>query len=196
MGRNGLDITGSSDIDIGGGLWALLPATLTVADHEGYDVRAKLDATPEGIGVVELTLVRRPGGPVIDPTSLRRIRLGEVVKDVYEQAFASAVQLPTEHPERRELNPLAGLIDALRPVVRPGENGRYALPDDATLWALGMVHNACTLAGIPAQRFLMEQFQLPRATANYWIGQARKRGFLLERDRLADGESVEGVESV
>lgn len=176
MSADGLDISGSRRVDLAEGIWALLPSTLHEADHEGYQVDVTIDSVEEGIGVTELVIKRLPEGRPVDPGGLRTVRLGELS----ERAVWTAVQMPDEDsPEA--LNPASLLINSLRPWIQPGTNGRYSLPSDEVLKAIALLHNAATLVGANAQRFLMEQFDLPRATVNYWVIQARKRGYLIER---------------
>lgn len=164
-------------MDLGAGIWALVPSKHVADDHEGYDVAATVDTVPEGVGVVEVTVRRRQDGPALDPTSLRKVRLGELS----EQAVWNAINLPVEGEDSYTLNPASLLIERLRAWVEPSPTGRYALPDDDALRAIATIHNAATLVGVQAQRILMEQLHLPRSTVNYWITQARRRGYLIER---------------
>lgn len=158
---------------LGNGLWMHLP-TYYVTHDEGYRIDVRIDRVGDSIGVAEVTVTAKDGKPV-NSTTLRQLRF----TDVAAQAAFSAIHWVEDYGEgaRFAMNPMTLVLDVLRIAVhkfRSANDGkRIPLPQGAYFRALQAVCRASSLVGENAQKMLMDNVGISRATANYWVAQAK-----------------------
>lgn len=166
IGYIDIAMSGPGHVWLDDDLWMLSP-TIYRDTSSDYEVRVSIDRAGGGVGPVEV-LFTATEGEQIDSTALRELKF----RDMAEQAAFNAVHWSNDKG-RRTLNPIALVLHQLRAFATPSPSGRYSLPDEKGLEALSAVYRMCRLVGANPQRTLMDNLELPRSTANYWIAAVR-----------------------
>lgn len=173
-------------VEIVPGIKAALPAYWTELDHNGYDVEVVLDMDSQRqLRARSVTVSSREGQASVDGTTLRKIKVGEIVQNaisnilnVDQDRIVSGGVTMTVKDGSLVLNPAALLAHPLTLEEKEKLSEQGGKPNDSGLRDVATLFRAAQVSGIPPQRYIMDAFNLPRSTAGYWISQARKRGFL------------------
>jgi hypothetical protein len=144
-----------------------------------YLVRAVVENTSTGPQCVDLRLVARPGGPPVTPEGLRRVRLGEVVREVerhsvvWHRKEGGAWAVASGDQSRRDRTAYR------RALARAQAQERRWRLDEPMLRKVAMVYREAVAAGRQPTAAVQTYFDLgSRGQAAKWVQRARAEGHL------------------
>ncbi|RCW38485.1 hypothetical protein DFQ14_12228 [Halopolyspora algeriensis] len=136
--------------------------------YHGYNVHLHVQLENERLGVSDMRVEQRPGGPPVTGEALRSIVVAQFVRRSVRASINE--QLPFDEPEARVANGILRTEDR--------DRMKEAGPVTETLRAVSQIYRFALAAGDAPTKAVQEVFEVPRYTADRWVAKAREREFL------------------
>ncbi|MCI2422759.1 hypothetical protein MOQ72_35570 [Saccharopolyspora sp. K220] len=140
-------------------------------EYQDFDVDAVIRLENGRLGVSELKIKQRVGGPSVTSEALRSIAVGQFLR----RSFIASNELrPGEADDYDPVRRVAfGLLRA-----EDRDRMKEAGPVTETLRWVSVIYRAALATGDAPTKAVQESFDVPRYTADRWVAKAREREFL------------------